>query len=535
MMKRPNHDHLSFSFSGNTYSVVRVLVDHPARSSYHVQAGDQHFHLRHLQGVAEKQLHERLARLRETQTSPRHVLPSEVALDEENTYVLRPWVDQEPFELFVRRFRFAPKRLAEALNIGVQLCRAVEGLHHRSLAHGALKNSNVFLEKDRTPVVVDAALCMESSMALQDDVRSLGLLLCRILARDPDLEVSDRILMRLYKARVPKHLLRVLWQAIHDDPAMRFPDAATLGRALREVSLPEYKRTVDVRPLPEGAVPNGVAPAIRNTALFVCGVGVVALGSWIFRDGNGSATPFEIERNTSIVRTDAPTGVEVVDLRSGSGAALEQGDYARLRFLTQRVALDDHLYKDWSGEAEVAFVLSSEGPQVTAVWRSLLGMREGGVRRIVIGPPESDELTGILNGEAYELPAGTIWTYEVEALSTLPEPRSRIGIAIDTESTIVGALVTQVVGEPARRAGLAPDDLIKEVDGESVGSGEHAMRLLRRLEPHVPVTLTVSRAGAQLQLTITPEEAPDRTDRSLAAEAGALWIGGEVILPSAVP
>jgi hypothetical protein len=224
-------------------------------------------------------------------------------------------------------------------------------------------------------------------------------------------------------------------------------------------------------------------------------------------------------------------GLRITDLRMGSGEQLREGDTTNLRFRSQRVSLDSHLYKDWSGEADLSLQLSADGTQVEAFWRSLIGMREGGLRRIVIGPPASDGLKGIRNGQAYDFPSGTTWSYEVEAVSTLPEARSRIGVQIDIGSSLVGALISEVVGDPARQAGIAPGDLISSIDGVEIGSGQHGMRLFRRLEPQVPVRLMVSRGGAELELTIVPGEAPARETSDQTAESGALWIGGDAVLP----
>lgn len=190
----------------------------------------------------------------------------------------------EPFESFARRFRFSPKRLEAALNIGVRLCRALEGLHHEGQVHGSLKNESVFFEKDGTPIIRDPIQLPEGAKRPdpRDDVRALGLLLCRLYTGKTELVINDYTLMMLGKARVPRQLLRVLWQAIHEEPSMRFPDAATLGRALREVPLPEYQRTVQVRALPDNVGPSSGIPVwLRNAAILVVTVGIIAAAAWM--------------------------------------------------------------------------------------------------------------------------------------------------------------------------------------------------------------------------------------------------------------
>jgi len=189
-----------------------------------------------------------------------------------------------PFGEFARRFRFSPKRLENALNIGVRLCRAVEGLHQNGRAHGTLNNESVLFEKDGTPIINDPDQLAEGAKSPDpcDDVRALGLLLCRLYTGKPELVINDYTLMMLAKKKVPRQLLRVLWQAIHEEPSMRFADAATLGRALREVPLPEYQRTVQVRALPDNVGPSDGMPTwLRNAAIFVVTLGIISAGAWM--------------------------------------------------------------------------------------------------------------------------------------------------------------------------------------------------------------------------------------------------------------
>jgi hypothetical protein len=41
----------------------------------------------------------------------------------------------------------------------------------------------------------------------------------------------------------------------------------------------------------------------------------------------------------------------------------------------------------------------------------------------------------------------------------------------------------------------------------------------------------VSRGGAELELTVVPDEAPAPERGEVIAEPGALWIGGDAIIP----
>lgn len=217
-----------------------------------------------------------------------------------------PEGDAAPFEAFARQFRFSPKRLEIALNIGVRLCRAVEGLHHDGHAHGELNNGSVYFERDGNPIIADPVQLPEEAKRPdpREDVRALGLLLCRLYTGKPELVINDYTLMMLAKKNVPRQLLRVLWQAIHEEPSMRFPDAATLGHALREVPLPEYQRTVQVRALPDNIGPSGGMPIwLRNASIFMVTVGIIAAGAWmmgwITPSGTTASTSHSFEPSTA--------------------------------------------------------------------------------------------------------------------------------------------------------------------------------------------------------------------------------------------
>lgn len=283
----------SIEINGQEYRIVQSMTNLPTMRTWLCNSGGQHMHLRMMTGSRVDDVVERARKIQEVASGSGLVVSEETGEQDGQVYALRTWVDVESFDAYAKRFRFSPKRQEHALNVGVKLCRAVEGLHHASLVHGALKNSNVFFERDGTPVITDPVLMPEATKKAdpREDVRALGLLLCRLYTGKPELVINDYTLMTLVKARVPRQLLRVLWQAIHDEPSMRFPDAATLGRALREVPLPEYQRTVQVRALPNNVGPSGgLPPWLRNAALFVGVVGAIALGAWFFGKGGVPTT-----------------------------------------------------------------------------------------------------------------------------------------------------------------------------------------------------------------------------------------------------
>src|SRR5712692_1894826 len=67
-----------------------------------------------------------------------------------------------------------------------------------------------------------------------------------------------------------------------------------------------------------------------------------------------------------------------------------------------------------------------------------------------------------------------------------------------------GAGVTQVIKDsPAEKAGLKKDDVILRFDGESVTSARKLNRLVGEASADQTVRLTISRGGAEQELTVT--------------------------------
>ena len=234
-------------------------------------------------------------------------------------YLLRRWVDGEPFDAFAKRMKVSSRQPEDALEVGQSICRAIASLHDAGLVHGHISNSNLLFDGEGAAIVVDPLVGAPTALTLhlgtqkpglrgnlspeqhkaggkidaRTDVWQLGLLLARLYTRKPDLVVNQRILMELYNAKLPLGLIKVIWQAIQEDPANRFSEANTLATALAEITLAENQRTVYVRPAPPPAqgVRDGVNPALRNTAIFLVTVGLVAGGAWLFREYTSKPAP----------------------------------------------------------------------------------------------------------------------------------------------------------------------------------------------------------------------------------------------------
>ena len=67
-----------------------------------------------------------------------------------------------------------------------------------------------------------------------------------------------------------------------------------------------------------------------------------------------------------------------------------------------------------------------------------------------------------------------------------------------------GVGVTQVIKDsPAEKAGLRKDDVILRIDGENVNSVRKLNRLISEMAPDHSVRVTVSRGGAEQEITAT--------------------------------
>ena len=78
------------------------------------------------------------------------------------------------------------------------------------------------------------------------------------------------------------------------------------------------------------------------------------------------------------------------------------------------------------------------------------------------------------------------------------------------EPTAHGAEIDSVRGEsPAARAGLRPDDIIVELDGERVRSARQLARLISETPPGRTVKAVVVRDGQPLDVELTPEARSD--------------------------
>ncbi|MEB3237149.1 MAG: trypsin-like peptidase domain-containing protein [Candidatus Sericytochromatia bacterium] len=93
----------------------------------------------------------------------------------------------------------------------------------------------------------------------------------------------------------------------------------------------------------------------------------------------------------------------------------------------------------------------------------------------------------------------------------LPEERDKMFFPVDK-----GAVVTQVTdGSPAARAGLAPGDVILEVQGKPIASAAELIWSISNRSKGDKVTLLVMREGQRKRLEVVLDRMPDQVSRAM--------------------
>jgi formylglycine-generating enzyme required for sulfatase activity len=291
-------DQPTITISGTPYQVIAQLADAPTHRAFRVESDGRSYFLKVFRQKAAVEFDKQVAALAKVKTANGLLLPIETGEFNDERFVLRKWVEGEDFDVYTRRFKFTPKHLDEALAVAEQLARAVAALHEQGTAHGRLKNENVFFDNDYDPVVTDPSGAGDP----RDDVRQIGLLLCRLYTRKPTLAINSRTLMELSNAKVPMNLLKVLWQAIQDEPSQRFKDAATLATALKEVPLKDHEKTVDVRAVSKAqGLKEGVDPRLKWGLAVVILIAAAGGGTLFFAS---APSPSNIEPRVGQVAHD---------------------------------------------------------------------------------------------------------------------------------------------------------------------------------------------------------------------------------------
>ena len=93
----------------------------------------------------------------------------------------------------------------------------------------------------------------------------------------------------------------------------------------------------------------------------------------------------------------------------------------------------------------------------------------------------------------------------------LPEERDKMFFPVEK-----GTVVTQVTeGSPAAKAGLAPGDVILEVQGKAIGSAAELIWSISNRSKGDKVTLLVMREGQRKRLEVVLDRMPEQVSRAM--------------------
>ncbi|MDQ3778142.1 MAG: trypsin-like peptidase domain-containing protein [Actinomycetota bacterium] len=233
----------------------------------------------------------------------------------------------------------------------------------------------------------------------------------------------------------------------------------------------------------------------------------------VFADGD--------ERRGRVVGTDPSTDIAVVDveapaselqpLRFGSETSLEVGDpliaigspFGLRGTLTTGVvsALDREI------RAPNGFTIQ-DAIQTDA---ALNNGNSGGpvldsAGRVVGVAAQIRSESGGNDGVGYAIPAGKTQDVARELIEDGEVEHAYLGVSLSGEGE---ARVMEVVpGSPAARAGIRANDLVTEVDGRRVTSGDQLRAAIDAKRPGEELRLTIRRAGNERELTVELGERP---------------------------
>jgi hypothetical protein len=173
-----------------------------------------------------------------------------------------------------KRYNAGPIAVSEVLSIGVQLAGAVESAHRQGILHRDIKPANVLTKRSGRPALTDFGIAVTTAAAedpdavgvsipwsppelladdpvggVPSDVYSLTATLYTLLARRSPFTIPDRsnelvdLLSRIPRLplpptgnpQTPRSLERLLARGMAKDPALRFPSALVLARALQDI------------------------------------------------------------------------------------------------------------------------------------------------------------------------------------------------------------------------------------------------------------------------------------------------------------
>ncbi len=117
--------------------------------------------------------------------------------------------------------------------------------------------------------------------------------------------------------------------------------------------------------------------------------------------------------------------------------------------------------------------------------------------------------SGASDGVGFAIPSNTVRTVASKLIAGLTVPHAYLGIELDENAQVAGALLTTVLkGTPAANAGLEKGDLITAMGGTTITSGDDLSSVINSHKPGDTISVTYERGGkkhtVQVKLTLRP-------------------------------
>jgi serine/threonine protein kinase len=237
---------------------------------------------------------------------PNIVTVHDVCQDEGSRYIVMEYAEGESLRELLQPE--APFRPARALDIAVQVCDALGFAHEKGILHCDVKPHNILVQQDGkvkvtdfgiaralqpdvpgqegklwgTPYYAAPELLLGNKLTPASDVYSVGVLLYEMLCgRRPfegqsAAEIGRQHVLNApppieqYNPRIPRYLRQVIDRALAKDPALRYRNAAELGKALRAYRQHGASATQPLEPIQvAGAALSGTrsSPVILSPSL----------------------------------------------------------------------------------------------------------------------------------------------------------------------------------------------------------------------------------------------------------------------------
>lgn len=176
-------------------------------------------------------------------------------------YYVRPFIPGQPLSEFIKTKKLDQMQAEE---ITLQICEALAAAHKRGIVHGALKPTNILIDKDGVKLVdfviegaVKESLPQKVSAIIEDienlspeelagssatsssDIFAVGCLLYEMLTfKKPFASQLERLRGNmLQNSLIPRHLSEILQKTLEPDPLLRFKNIDDLAESIRRKSI----------------------------------------------------------------------------------------------------------------------------------------------------------------------------------------------------------------------------------------------------------------------------------------------------------